>query len=291
MTDHVDTETGEVVNAAPRHVPAEIIKARIAVMKKAHGVGKSGRNDFHKYDYASDYDVLSLVQPAMAENGLALEMWPDRIEGPDADGNMAVRFLMQWQHESGAVSEPVPWYGVAQDRSSKGAMGDKWFNKAATAAEKYFLLKQFHIPAGKDVDPDSQSPHEYAPARNGQQQPAKTYGGTAKRGGTAQQQTPAQPAQQPASDPIRVVDAEGEEQTFKRTKRGALDAMQFIEDEIDRVQQIEDQAALWNENRATFQKLADTPGVSELRKAEGAQTLAERVKTNDQAFREYLEAA
>jgi len=181
MTDHVDTETGEVVNAAPRHVPAEIIKARIAVMKKAHGVGKSGRNDFHKYDYASDYDVLSLVQPAMVENGLALEMWPERIQGPDADGNMAVRFLMQWQHESGAVSEPVPWYGVAQDRSSKGAMGDKWFNKAATAAEKYFLLKQFHIPAGKDADPDSQSPHEYAPARN-DQQPAKTYSASAKRG-------------------------------------------------------------------------------------------------------------
>jgi hypothetical protein len=247
MSDQVNTETGEVVNTAPRHVPAEIIKARIAVMKKAHGVGKSGRNDFHKYDYASDYDVLSLVQPAMVENGLALEMWPDRIEGPDQDGNMAVRFLMQWQHESGAVSEPVPWYGVAQDRSSKGAMGDKWFNKAATAAEKYFLLKQFHIPAGKDVDPDSQSPHEYAPARNGQQQPAKTYSGTAKRGNQ-------QPATQDASPSQEFVE-------------------QFMDEFIPACQTVEELRTLWERNwkhiKALSQEQRDrVEGKKEQRKTE-----------------------
>lgn len=174
MSEHI-TEDGKIleeaqsVTAERGKTPVEIINAKLEVMKEAHGVGKSGRNDFHKYDYASDYDVLSLVQPAMVKAGLHLEMWPEHVEGPDANGNFRVLFMMQWQHIRGKVSPPLPWYGVAQDRDGKGNAGDKWFNKAATAAEKYFLLKQFHIPAGKDVDPDADAHKQ----QGGQQAPTK----------------------------------------------------------------------------------------------------------------------
>ena len=164
------TKDTAVVQAEP--VPAEIIKAKIAVMKGAHGVGKTGRNTFHNYDYASDFDVLSLIQPLMAENGLTVEMQTVHVEGPDENGNMRVLYDMVWQHESGVCAPPVPWYGVAQDRDKQGRMGDKWFNKAATAAEKYFLLKQFHIPAGKDVDPDKSS-QEANPPYQGEGAPPK----------------------------------------------------------------------------------------------------------------------
>lgn len=145
-----------------RSCPAEIIKARVAVMKAIEGVGKTGHNSFHKYDYASDFDVLNAVRGPMVENGLALEMWPVSIETDD-DKNMRVLFMMQWQHESGVVSEPMPWYGVANDRDKSGKNGDKWFNKAATAAEKYFLLKQLHIPASKDMDPDNDAGQDTQP--------------------------------------------------------------------------------------------------------------------------------
>lgn len=147
-------DTQETHNHVSPRCPAEIIKARIAVMKAVSGVGKTGHNSFHKYDYASDFDVLTAVREPMLENGLALEMWPVSIE-TDEDKNMRVKFMMQWQHESGALSEPMPWYGVANDKDKSGKNGDKWFNKAATAAEKYFLLKQLHIPASKDMDPDA----------------------------------------------------------------------------------------------------------------------------------------
>lgn len=136
--------------------PAEIIKAKVAVMKAVHGVGQTGRNKFHNYDYASSADVLKTVREAMVDAGLALEMWPDTIE-KDVDGNMQVRFLMEWQHESGVVASPIPWYGIAHDKDKSGKNGDKWFNKAATAAEKYFFLKQFHIPSEKGFDPDEGS--------------------------------------------------------------------------------------------------------------------------------------
>jgi len=223
-------------------------------MKKAHGVGKSGRNDFHKYDYASDFDVLSLVQPAMVENGLALAMWPERIEGPDQDGNMAVRFLMQWQHESGAVAEPIPWYGVAQDRSSKGAMGDKWFNKAATAAEKYFLLKQLHIPAGKDADPDSQSPNETAPPGS--------------HAGAAQEANAKQAASKSNSRAYQLVDASGEVAHEFKGQGAADQVLATLEGYAD------SEPSIVHANRALLERAA---GSKQKAFAERAQAILDKV--------------
>ncbi len=158
-TDQMTAAANALLPPVRRAPPASIIKARIEAMKQIHGVGKTGRNSFHNYDYASDFDVLTAVRGPVTESGLYLEMWPEDIS-EDKFGNMWVRFAMQWQHESGEVAEPVPWYGIANDRDRNGRNGDKWFNKAATAAEKYFFLKQFHIPAGKDFDPDAAAPDQ-----------------------------------------------------------------------------------------------------------------------------------
>lgn len=162
--------------------PAEIIKAKVAVMRAVHGVGQTGHNSFHNYDYASSADVLKAVREAMVENGLALEAWPVDVD-KDEDGNMRVKFLMQWQHESGAVADPLPWYGIANDRDKSGRTGDKWFNKAATAAEKYFFLKQFHIPSEKGFDPDegnAATDGDNAPAKAAPKAKAKEAAGNAK---------------------------------------------------------------------------------------------------------------
>ena len=165
-TDQMTAAANALLPPVRRAPPASIIKARIEAMKQIHGVGKTGRNSFHNYDYASDFDVLTAVRGPVTESGLYLEMWPEDIS-EDKFGNMWVRFAMQWQHESGEVAEPVPWYGIANDRDRNGRNGDKWFNKAATAAEKYFFLKQFHIPAGKDFDPDAAAPDQSAAPSGG----------------------------------------------------------------------------------------------------------------------------
>ncbi len=97
----------------PVPIPSEIVKAKLAVMKDlGGGIKETGMNDFHRYAYASDFDVLSAVTPLMSKHGLALEMTPTPPTGPDEYGNMTVIFHMQWQHESGVVSALFPWYGI-----------------------------------------------------------------------------------------------------------------------------------------------------------------------------------
>lgn len=132
--------------------PAAIAKAIIAVMKAVTGVGKTGHNKFHNYDYSSKEDVLKVLQPAMVDAGLAII---PSVEGWELDkfDNFVVQFRMTLLHETGE-SWTTYWHGVAQDKDGKGRNGDKWLNKAATAAEKYFLLKLFHIPVAED-DPDA----------------------------------------------------------------------------------------------------------------------------------------
>ena len=56
----------------------------------------------------------------------------------------------------------VKWQGEAAD------YGDKATNKAATAAVKYYLMRQFNISSKGDEDPDSQTPEVAAK----QQKPA-----------------------------------------------------------------------------------------------------------------------
>jgi len=134
--------------------PAEIAKAILSVMEKVTGVGKTGRNEFHRYDYSTKEDVLKVLQPAMVEAGLAcvphITNWRN-----DDYGNFVVHFDMELMHKSGET-HTVPWIGVAQDKDKQGRNGDKWANKAATAAEKYFLLKLFHIPVSEeDADADA----------------------------------------------------------------------------------------------------------------------------------------
>lgn len=136
-------------------MPPEIIKAKIAIMGEVGEIGKSGYNSFHKYNYSTDYDVLSAVAPLMAKHGLMLDMWPVNAY-QDGHGNMTVTFMMQWQHESGVMADPIPWRGLSNDKDKTQKQGDKWFNKAATSAEKYFLIKQLHLRVTLDPkeDPD-----------------------------------------------------------------------------------------------------------------------------------------
>lgn len=141
-------------------MPIIIHRAVMQIMEKVTPVEKTGHNEFHKYDYATQVDILTMLRPLMIEAKLMVTQHAVRVD-QDEGGNMVVRFKFRLQvaEESGAgevtrYDYPGVWLGVAQDRSSKG-LGDKWFSKAATAAEKYFLLKLFKIPTtGDDTDAD-----------------------------------------------------------------------------------------------------------------------------------------
>lgn len=165
-TQIIDRETGEVLDFEPRNrldrpmpspapMPPEIAKAVVSVMAGVTGgVEKSGENKFHNYKYATAAAALILIQPLMVGAGLIVTQ---HALGADKDdgGNMVVRFLFVLHAGGMSWTYPGIWLGVANDRAKGGALQDKWFNKAATAAEKYFLLKLFKVPTVDEADPDA----------------------------------------------------------------------------------------------------------------------------------------
>lgn len=107
-------------------------------------VPKNGFNDHFKYAFASKDDVIVLVKPLMAKEGLAIV--PHVIDVEREGSLMTVRWHMHVLHVSGSMMV-VPWASEAQDSQDKG------FSKCATSAMKTFYLSLFDIPAG-DAETD-----------------------------------------------------------------------------------------------------------------------------------------
>lgn len=117
---------------------------------------KDGKNTSDRYDFASDESVLDRFRPLMDENKLLLipvVTSAQLHEGTTKSGTSRylteLSLTMIWHDiESGERLE-VPWYAQGVDLA-----GEKGVGKALTYAEKYFLLKFFHVPTKKD-DPDN----------------------------------------------------------------------------------------------------------------------------------------
>jgi hypothetical protein len=134
---------------------AKIAQAISAVMSEIGVIGKDGRNEFHRYDYARMEDILQRLTPLMARHGLVVFQTEIDRTMFDEDRAVAVRYAFTIVHSSGEVwpEHPVQT-GLSRCRDSKGGFDDKSFNKAHTAARKYFLLALFQIPTGDDDDAD-----------------------------------------------------------------------------------------------------------------------------------------
>jgi hypothetical protein len=143
--------------------PAErpVIKAIVEIMREVGAVEKKGRNDFHKYDYATAADVAHALQKRMAEAGLVI-IPHQRAMAFVGDGQaMCIEFEFTVMHVSGDKLDEAPVFsGMARARDSKGGFDDKAANKCLTAASKYFVLNLFRIPTGDyhDADADAISP-------------------------------------------------------------------------------------------------------------------------------------
>lgn len=133
-------------------LPQKLLAIQTAVDK----IVKDGKNLSDKYDFASDENVLDRFRPLMDEHRLLLipEMVTARVsEGATRSGTTRyfteVTFNMIWLDADTGEKLSVPWYAQGVDLA-----GEKGVGKAATYAEKYFLLKFFHVATRKD-DPDA----------------------------------------------------------------------------------------------------------------------------------------
>lgn len=128
----------------------------LEIQKSVDKIVKDGKNLSDKYDFASDENVLDIFRPLMDQYHLLLIpriIHARVIEGATRSGT--ARFLtemdfeMLWHDVDSGEQLTVPWYSQGVDLA-----GEKGVGKAATYAEKYFLLKFFHVATKKD-DPDA----------------------------------------------------------------------------------------------------------------------------------------
>lgn len=126
------------------------------VQKAVNYFVKTEVNLSDKYKFVASTDVLSAVRAKMDEVGLMLDMSVTAHtlhEGTTKSGT--TRYLTElditftWVDVDSGDTLTMPYYAQGVDLA-----GEKGVGKALTYAEKYFLLKQFHVPTPKD-DPDT----------------------------------------------------------------------------------------------------------------------------------------
>lgn len=133
-----------------------IYEKLLEMQRRVDSVIRDGKNTSDKYDFASDENVLDAFRPLMDELGLLLipsVTGAQLHEGTTRSGT--ARYLtemtiqMTWHDVESGEELTVPWYAQGVDLA-----GEKGVGKALTYAEKYFLLKFFHVATKKD-DPDT----------------------------------------------------------------------------------------------------------------------------------------
>jgi hypothetical protein len=155
--------TDGTVQDKPSLVP--LLAALNACMKQCGYVHKGKTNDFHRYRYAGEDDLLEVLRPALVENGIILAPSVKDVRGPDEHGNTIVFVEYRVSHISGAEwPEKIIAVGCGNDKSKDGRIGDKGVFKALTGANKYFLFKLFQIETGDDPERETSREREPDPA-------------------------------------------------------------------------------------------------------------------------------
>lgn len=120
------------------------------VMGAMKNVPKNGKHPSQGYSFATEGDITEQVRGELASRGVALLV---SITGAESsrvaetkNGTPIFRTICTFEFrlidgETGEVAT-CTWMNEAMDSSDKG------FNKAATAALKYWLIKTFMIPTG-----------------------------------------------------------------------------------------------------------------------------------------------
>ena len=149
------TATAAAATAAPATPSANVYQRLLAVQK---AVGSYLRKDQtgHQFQYVGSSQVLGVIREAMDDYGLILEVsvtghnLVTKWSVPDSKEHLTeLDIEFAWVN----VDDPqdrVIWHGYGQGLDT----GEKGVGKALTYAEKYGLLKFFHIATDK-ADPDA----------------------------------------------------------------------------------------------------------------------------------------
>jgi len=139
--------------------PKSLVLKLAEVMGEVERVAKRGRNEFHKYDYATEADIVQAVRGGLSARGIMLTPNIESVEfaAVKTSGGKDERLCtvsVMFVFEDGHTGETHQFKMIGQGQDG----GDKGFYKALTGATKYAVLKQFLISTGDDPE------HEKAPS-------------------------------------------------------------------------------------------------------------------------------
>lgn len=161
--------TDDIIPMPTSPPPIATLFAKLArVMGKIETIPKDGRNEFYKYDYATASSVSHSIRKLLSEEKVAF--FAETMHIQDAEGKYIVEYRYTFACGDTGATHSCKWFGESQNTNSKGGIDDKALAKAATIAQKYFLLKTFIASTGDDPDADAEE--NRPPSRK--QKPAAT---------------------------------------------------------------------------------------------------------------------
>jgi len=200
-------------------LPTRLAYKLAVVMAEVDNVAKRGRNEFHKYDYATESDIVSAVRRKLAEQHVILlpAVTKCHREPVGDKGSVLTHLEMVFTFIDGDSDERLSstWLGAGTDKEDKGAY------KAMTGAEKYFLLKTFMIPTGDDPEAATTPPLEIPAGRAPSTTPSappQTPGWTSA-GAVARQVAPTLPVLTPPLDARNLISEPQRKRFFALAKQ------------------------------------------------------------------------
>lgn len=128
--------------------PVKLFGKLALILGLVEAVTEDSRNDFQKYNYASDEAIFSAVRKHMSDHKVAIIPMVESVDQYEDKVRVTFNFALV-DGESGE-SYMTRWVGESFSKDDKGV------NKCATAGMKYFLKTMFLIPTSKADDPDAQ---------------------------------------------------------------------------------------------------------------------------------------
>ena len=138
-------ETLEVSNQV------KLLKKLHAIMESVDYIAKDKRNDFQKYDYASEYSIKATLREEFKKHNILFKLdfqhMPSVIK-PEGQDQVFTTIDVKYFFIDVDTGEALDGYFAGQGADK----GDKGLYKAVTGAIKYILTTQFLIPTGDDPE-------------------------------------------------------------------------------------------------------------------------------------------
>lgn len=153
-----------------KEIGTNIYEKIFNIQQDIHTVIKSGYNDFHKYKFAKERNVIAEVKPLLGREGVVITHTVLKEEevphGSSQKGDEKYLTKLTFKFRLTNVKDVNDFIegdaiGTGQDKEDKGVP------KAYTMALKYFLSKMFLIETGDDSENDKKDGKgKGAPASN-----------------------------------------------------------------------------------------------------------------------------